>query len=419
MMVQLLVLADDFTGALDTGVKFADIGIHTQVVVAQALDFRAVATSVTVLVVDLQTRHQSPEAAYQIVYQIAKQALAFGIPSILKKTDSALRGNIGSELTALYEASKQAILPFIPALPAMNRTTVNGIHLIDGVPVNESVFANDPFSPVKQAFVVDVIKEQSDVDVHLVPIGEAAVVDKCGILVLDAKTDADLVETVKNLHQQKALTVMAGCSGIGGALPEVLGLTGGQLRSFQQLARFVVICGSINPITTAQIMQAKVAGFAHIELTLKEKMDATFWTTPAGSYRVKEIVAILNHHPRAMISSFDWPDQEATLAYGKKHGISANQVGDFIASSMGALLKAIIETGFVATFLVTGGDTIQGFMRQINRHELDIITEIAPGSVLSQFTYNDVCQQLISKSGGFGDENLLVAIADKLNIKSG
>ena len=48
-MLRLLMIADDFTGALDTGVQLAAHGIPTQVVVGQA-DLSA--CSSTVLVVD-------------------------------------------------------------------------------------------------------------------------------------------------------------------------------------------------------------------------------------------------------------------------------------------------------------------------------------------------------------------------------
>ena len=38
-MLLLLILADDFTGALDTGVQFAACGIPTRVVVGEQVDF--------------------------------------------------------------------------------------------------------------------------------------------------------------------------------------------------------------------------------------------------------------------------------------------------------------------------------------------------------------------------------------------
>lgn len=39
-MLLLLILADDFTGALDTGVQFAACGIPTRVVVGEQVDLQ-------------------------------------------------------------------------------------------------------------------------------------------------------------------------------------------------------------------------------------------------------------------------------------------------------------------------------------------------------------------------------------------
>jgi len=416
-MLKLLVLADDFTGALDTGVKFADNGISTQVIAARSVDFTKISSEIVVLVVDLQTRHQRPEVAYEVVYQISKEAHQFGIPYILKKTDSALRGNIGSELTALYDATGRSILSFIPALPSMARTTVNGIHLIEGIPVSESVFAKDPFTPVKHGAVSDIIKEQSAVRTH-VASGECIQINQEGIWIFDSETDADLLATAKKLQEKNLLAIMAGCSGIGAVLPEVLELEGNRKRKYQQPERFVVICGSVNPITTGQVLYAEQEGFMHIALSLEEKMEATFWGTAHGQKRVREIVALLNSDSKGLISSFDQEPSDATLEYGKQHGLTATQVGACIAASIGRLLKEMIAQGLNATFLVTGGDTLLGFMRQIDHYELDMITEISPGSVLSQLSYKGQSHQIISKSGGFGSEDLLVEIAKKLNIKA-
>jgi uncharacterized protein YgbK (DUF1537 family) len=78
----------------------------------------------TVLVIDAETRHVSPDQAYRKVFAVAKDAREAGIPYIYKKTDSALRGNIGSELEAAYRAAGEPFLSFVPALPQMRRQTV-------------------------------------------------------------------------------------------------------------------------------------------------------------------------------------------------------------------------------------------------------------------------------------------------------
>ena len=67
-MRKLLVLADDFTGGLDTGAQFAAAGIPT-VVTTNPAYCAADHEEDTVLVVDVETRHLLPEKARQIVEQ--------------------------------------------------------------------------------------------------------------------------------------------------------------------------------------------------------------------------------------------------------------------------------------------------------------------------------------------------------------
>ena len=103
-MASLLMIADDFTGALDTGVQFAASGVQTRVIVGGDVDLAARGEDVQVLVIDAETRHLPPERAYAVVEKLVRQAEALGVQYIYKKTDSALRGNIGAELTALLRA---------------------------------------------------------------------------------------------------------------------------------------------------------------------------------------------------------------------------------------------------------------------------------------------------------------------------
>jgi uncharacterized protein YgbK (DUF1537 family) len=83
-MVTLLIIADDFTGALDTGVQFAAKGANTKVVTDASYDLAQLDPSVQVLVIDAETRHLPPQKAYGIVYDIAKRAVDLNIPYLYK-----------------------------------------------------------------------------------------------------------------------------------------------------------------------------------------------------------------------------------------------------------------------------------------------------------------------------------------------
>ena len=62
-MAQLLIIADDFTGALDTAVQFAAYGEDIRVLTGPDADL-TVARDCRVLVVDAETRHLPPQGAY-------------------------------------------------------------------------------------------------------------------------------------------------------------------------------------------------------------------------------------------------------------------------------------------------------------------------------------------------------------------
>ena len=94
-MARLTVIADDLTGALDTGVQFANrcvsvrvAAVHGTAAVHEEL-FQA-----DVAVIDAEVRHRSRQEAYKICLELVQQALRCGTDSVYIKTDSGLRGNI-------------------------------------------------------------------------------------------------------------------------------------------------------------------------------------------------------------------------------------------------------------------------------------------------------------------------------------
>ena len=57
---------------------------------------------------------------------------------LYKKTDSLLRGNIAAEIKAMLDVVGKRTIVFSPAYPDGRRTTINGVHRIDGQPVTET-----------------------------------------------------------------------------------------------------------------------------------------------------------------------------------------------------------------------------------------------------------------------------------------
>ena len=197
-MLQLAIIADDLTGALDTAIKFSKRGIRTQVMVGHKFCADELDLSKEVLVVDTETRHVPENEAYARVYKAVKLCMDQKIPYFYKKTDSALRGHIGSEFAALYDVVGRQIA-FIPALPKENRMTRGGIHYIRGVPVAESIFGKDALNPVRNSSVEKLINEETTLSIKSLTRDETGTWPEEQVLVFGASTREDM-EKISKTH---------------------------------------------------------------------------------------------------------------------------------------------------------------------------------------------------------------------------
>jgi D-threonate/D-erythronate kinase len=413
-LIRLLIIADDLTGALDTGVQFAASGASTRVVTDTNYDYSE-AEEVKVLVMDAETRHLDAREAYRVVYNITKKAVQYGVSFIYKKTDSALRGNIGSELAAVLHASGEESLSFFPAFPKMKRITVDGIHYINGVPVNESVFGKDPYEPVTCSYVPDLIKQQSMVEVTLAVEEEYL---KRGntpeIIVWNAQTDEQLEKLGNNLNKENKLHVMAGCAGFASVLPKLLGLEGKPPEIPNLTQRFLVICGSVNPITVSQLEYAEANSFFRINMSAEEKLDEVYWNSEEGKRKIQYLKELIESKSCSIIDSNDLPGNLSTREYADKHNISTGEIRVSIAKNLGYILKELIGRGLKGTIMVTGGDTLIGCMKQMDVYEMEPVCELKHGIVLSKFNIQGIEYHVLSKSGGFGGKQLLTDLAEQI-----
>lgn len=418
-MAKLLIIADDFTGALDTGVQFASKGIKTKVVIYDRNKklIEKEDNDINVLVVDTETRHLVKEKAYDTVYDIVKKSKKENIQFIYKKTDSALRGNIGSELVAVLEASNEDYIHFIPAFPRMNRITKKGIHYIDNVPVNESVFGQDPFEPVKYSSVKEIINSQDKVKAVEIHNLEQMIENESGILIYDAQKENDLINIAQHLKDNNKCAIMAGCAGFAAVLPKILNLSGNTKFDVNLDEKLLVVCGSVNPITKRQLEYGEKCGFKRIHLMPKQKLTEEYWSSKEGLNQIHQIKIDCNNNDCFIIDSNDKNDSNETFDYAKSKGMSIEQARKSISETIGFILKKILDENINSTLLVTGGDTLLGFMKTIGIKELVPIYEIAPGCVLTQLEYNSKKYNVISKSGGFGSNNLLENIVNLLKNK--
>lgn len=407
--MKLLIIADDFTGALDTGVQFAARGARTHVVVDPDYPVEELKSGVQVLVLDAETRHLTGEQAYEVVFRAVRRALSAGFTHIYKKTDSALRGNVGAELTAVLDAANSGSLAFVPALPKMNRVTREGIHYIDGVPVADSVFGKDPFEPVTKSSVEEILHQGCRTRVALHGLGDREVTVP-GIQVYDAETQEDL-QSIGEALGIDGIRFSAGCAGFASVVADLLLPPGEAPKPPKLEPGLFVACGSVNAVTLRQMEEAEKAGFHHIHLTPRQKLDADW----AEGEEKREAVAHwleLAKSGRCILDVNDPKGCDDTMKYSELRHLDVEFRRKRISSNLAILVKAMLDGGLDGTILCTGGDTLLALMKQVGVSALVPVGELAPGAVLTRFRYRNKDYNIISKSGGFGAPDLFIKISN-------
>lgn len=417
-MAKLAVLADDFTGALDTGVQFAKVGVATLVTATPSPIQQKTVMECEVLVLNLETRHLSAELAGRWVADSMAMLKAAGVEYFYKKTDSALRGNIGAELEAM--CTGEAIF-FIPAFPKAGRTTVDGRHYCDGLPISSSVFGKDPFNPVLHDSIADIIAASSPIDVLTVSQRELPLFTKPRgggrIVVFDAADDEGMRRIAEKLSALGTPRLLAGCAGMAEYMPEMMGLERKPLPSVSfNVGGLTVVSGSLNEMTLEQVEYGRANGFSTVDLTPEQKLCADI--TKSGLYRqiADKIREMRGSGVRLILqASSGAEDLRRTNALARSMHLSADDTRERVAANMGRLTAMLLEDYQCGTLAVFGGDTLISALRTIGCDGIKPVCEIESGVVLSSLSRNGGEMSLITKSGGFGNKDIIVRIEQFIN----
>ena len=134
----LTIVADDLTGACDTGTLFAGRSS-----VPLAIWPRAPSPG-EVRVIDTESRARAAgESARRVLSAVARAPATH----LFKKIDSTLRGRIGAEVEALMSAAGVCSALVCPAFPAQGRVVVDRVLLVRGTPVSATTIGLDPEFP--------------------------------------------------------------------------------------------------------------------------------------------------------------------------------------------------------------------------------------------------------------------------------
>ena len=396
-MMVWAVLADDFTGALDTGLQFARHGLWTE------FDLGAGSPDAGALVLSSDSRALPHADAASAAAAIARRAAAIA-DRFYKKLDSTLRGNLGPELAAIMRVTGVPIAVLAPAYPAQGRTTVGGIQYIDGVRVTETEIAADPQSPVHDDDIVRILAASSDLMPSLLPLGTVrtslvatesrmrALATVADVIVADAETDADLNRIAEAARRCGLDRLTAGSAGLAEHLVRGAGVTPFPLPH-PASSRVAIIAGSFSDVTAAQVAVAASA------------FDTAAFAPTTDDYSHPEIAvtAAVAHLRREPI----W------IAYpgAGRRNLSPRlvlQLADWIGALAAGLIAAFPDIGLV----LTGGETASLAVRGLDAGGIRIVAEVRPGIPGGLLVGGAAAgRPIVTKAGAFGDRSALLEAA--------
>jgi len=410
-LTELLIIADDLTGAIEAGVLLAKQHIPARVIHEPGFQNAELPIGeVAVLVYNTESRHISAEEAAERVRYILKNAKEAGIKRFFKKTDSTMRGNIGAELEAFFNESGQQTIPFIPAHPRLKRFTRNGFHFVGETLLHETEFGDDPLEPVRSSYIPDLLGFQTKIDTrtHSLKDNQNVVWQK-GITIFDCGSEAELAEIGQFLLIHGLHNAVSGSAAMVELLPQLYHIESRSSEVPKLQIPVLLVNGSLNRISRQQVYLAAMKGTKTIAVPGELFSEENFSTSQLQKTFISEISSEIISQQAIILNSTEVIDMD-NLRYSKDnistHGFEA------ISTRVGELVGAIFQENIIGTLVVFGGDTLMGVMRALGCRYIEPISEIVPGVALSRAVIGETRIALITKPGGYGDKEVILKIME-------
>ncbi|WP_135364906.1 four-carbon acid sugar kinase family protein [Halosimplex halophilum] len=454
-MRNALVVADDLTGATDTGHGFAARGRGVRVrrsVDADTADAGSGGdpapgadpvseTDADVLVVDTDSRDADPGTAAAAVARAVETRPA---PLVYKKVDSTLRGNVVAEVDAALAAAGAALAVVAPAFPATGRTTEGGRHLVDGTPLSEAgygvaesdlrgLFAGSEY-PVARLDGDTVDAGPSAVAARLADLAAA---DRPTLAVCDARSDGDLDAIATGAASLEASALHVGSGGLAAhvSVPGDPSDPPPDVSTDPRRSGVLGVVGSVNERTLAQLEAVDDGAVVAVDPAAAVRDPAS-----AGRAAAESLGALLDWHGRAVVTAATEPDDVAaaeraageiagegtaadSLAADRATGEIAGEgtaadslAADRVAAALAAAARATVEASPPAGLVLTGGDTAGTVLDALDAGEIALTGEaVAAGVPVGAVADGPAAgTRVATKAGGFGTERVILNCLDAL-----
>ncbi len=399
-MADLLVVADDLTGALDTGACFARHGLRTRVTWSDAP-----AVDCDVWVLDTESRDLPPASARERLHGMVARLPAHP-RRLYKKVDSTLRGNVGAELEALLQAAALPRAVLAPAFPAQGRTTRDGRQFVHGVPLVETPLAG----PGDCSSIAALLAGQTGLSatclaLEVVRRGPAALAERMAsasaqVLVVDAEEDADLHTVAEAAALAGPGWLLAGSAGLAAALAASWGPAERPpaARPGRIEEPILLVAGTRHPCLAGQLARLQ----AESQITVVGQVLGGLLVRGEG---------VIDTRARDLVAALVAGDAILTT-HGEPRIAGADGA---VAAVLARIAAQALERVRPGALVLTGGDVAMAVCRALGAEAVAVGGELEPGVPWGRLVGGRAGGlALVTKAGGFGDDGVLARVLGAL-----
>lgn len=382
-MKKILLIADDYTGANDTGIKIAERGYEVEV----SLKTDEVIES-DICVIDTESRNISGNDSRKIINKTLNSINNLdNYLFIYKKVDSTLRGNIKEECEEIIKYYKPEIVIFNPAYPVLGRKIIDGIHFVNDLRLKETEFASDPEKPVEED---DIRKIFDTTSCHhtLEEVRNGLTIEE-GVNTFDTELDSDLAEIAKKCLDLNKKILYIGSAGLCDALFDELIIKDPALA----------IVGSVSKENEMIVDYCAKMGVKVLELTLKDFVEDKYENT------LKTALETLDAGEDLLITtSKNRKSYDESKLYLENKGL--NQDEEF-RNLIEVLVEEIVIKSKLSGLFITGGTTAFNALKALKASGTVLLRELEPGIIISEIKGLESELLMVSKAGAFGNERTI------------
>jgi uncharacterized protein YgbK (DUF1537 family) len=395
---EVAIVADDLTGAMDTAAPFASAGLSTRVVFDGGL-LGVSECNTDVLSLNTGTRHVSESEAGAIVRAVVTRLLDTEPRILLKKIDSTLRGNVAAEIVAAARSSGRRHLIIAPAAPGHDRIVRMGAVFVHGVPLHETTIASDTHSPAPKHLLHDLLLAKApEITIHhWRRDARRTLAPDAGVhaYIADGETEADLTGIAQFALDHAEELLLVGAAGLGTALAGALHLPSARPAVALPPSRVVLfVVGSRTRLSGEQVSQLQRVGIQDILLPVAFPPECVWRPDTIAAKREGGAAFVLRPAQEIVASAAD------------------------VARGVGRACAELVRQLDVDTLVIVGGDTASAVLYALEIRDATVAGEVAPGIAVGSSFLHHRPITIITKSGGFGDNESLTKILSRLQIST-